>query len=189
MAGFRTPEIAREQMVLWAQRLEDAVPADHPVRQVDRLSEALASIARRRQEQVSGAGPRPIASVTDPSSRVMPDKEGQRKPNYNAQIAADTAAGMIVAEEVNDRAEDSGQLTPLLEQVAAHCGRLPQEASADSQYNTGVEPRFGQIKRGLGVRRFLHRGLAAVQAEWSLICTAVNVGILLRPWPEVARVL
>ena len=42
---------------------------------------------------------------------------------------------------------------------------------------------------GLGVRRFLRRGLEAVRTEWSLLCTAVNVGILLRHWPEVMKVL
>ena len=314
-------------------------------RQQERLSEALASIARHQEEHAVGPSPKAIASVTDPSSRVMPDKEGKSKPNYNGQIATDTTASVIVAEDVNDRADDSGQMTPMLEQVEVNCGSSPQEASADSQYNTGpeleklersgvvgylpdngkpsecpredtpsaqavlaaqagtvltdaqwealpkdgegritkaafrydaesdayvcpmgqvltfvrnsqdrkkwglairaqygscsvcatcpragmccrdpskgrtisrdqyegyrermrdrlktpegrsryrlrgptVEPRFGYIKRGLGVRRFLHRGLEAVRTEWSLICTAVNVGILLRHWPEVAR--
>lgn len=37
MSGFRKPEVARSQLVLWAQRLEDAVPMDHPVRHVDAL--------------------------------------------------------------------------------------------------------------------------------------------------------
>ncbi len=45
MAGFRPLEIARQQMVLWAQRLEDAVPADRPVRQVDRLLTSAAFAA------------------------------------------------------------------------------------------------------------------------------------------------
>lgn len=313
-------------------------------RQQERLQEALASIARRREES---PGSKAIASVTDPSSRVMPDKEGKSKPNYNAQIATDAAAGMIVAETVNDRAEDAGQLTPVLEEVRTHCGNLPDEASADSGYTTGpelekleqmgvrgylpdsgqrsesprentpaaqavaaaqagetlseeqwsalpkdgegriskaafrydeeaneyvcpmggrltyvrssqdrrqwgtairaqygncagcatcprakqccrdpvvgrtinrdqyerhrermrarmksaagreryrlrgqtVEPRFGYIKRGLGFRRFLRRGLEAVRTEWSLLCTTVNVGILLRHWSEVVKVI
>jgi len=52
-----------------------------------------------------------------------------------------------------------------------------------------IEPRFGHIKRGLGIRRFMRRGLEAVRTEWSMICTAVNMGILLRHWPEVSGVL
>ena len=32
MSRFRTPEVPRAQIVLWAHRLEDALPADHQVR-------------------------------------------------------------------------------------------------------------------------------------------------------------
>lgn len=322
-------------------------------RQQARLKEALAEMARRQEE--SAGEIKAIASTTDPTSRSMKDKEGRVKPNYNAQIAVETSVGMIVAEAVNDAAEDSGQLTPMLEQVETNCGAKPAAASADSQYNTGpelakleergivgylpdtgtnseagheddaeaaalsaarsgetlseaqwsalprdakgridksaftydrasdtyrcpanyslpmlrtsqdtkkkggvvvrtqygfathasgspppcascahataccrdpakgrtinrdqyedhrerlrtrmnsdagralykrrketVEPRFGQIKHGLGVRRFLRRGVEKVRTEWSLVCTAVNIGILLRHWKEVAVVL
>ena len=52
-----------------------------------------------------------------------------------------------------------------------------------------VEPRIGQIKHVLGLRRFVRRGLEAVRTEWALACTAVNVGILLKHWEEVAAVL
>lgn len=52
-----------------------------------------------------------------------------------------------------------------------------------------VEPRFGLIKYGLGIRRFLRRGLAAVRTEWELVATAVNIGILLRHWNQVRTVL
>lgn len=38
-----------------------------------------------------------------------------------------------------------------------------------------VEPVFGQIKGCRGFRDFLLRGLAKVQSEWSLVCTAHNL--------------
>ncbi len=38
-----------------------------------------------------------------------------------------------------------------------------------------VEPVIGQIKGARGFRQFLCRGLAAVQAEWALVCTAHNL--------------
>ena len=316
-------------------------------RQRDRLDKALRQIERRRQEHPSGKPPKPIASTTDPDSRSMKDKEGRSKPNYNGQAAVDDAQGVIAAAEVNDQPEDSGQLTPLVEQAIENCGQKPQAVSADSQYNTGpelasmeqkgvisylpdsgqnseaapadeavgqaleavaqgqtltneqwealprssrglidksafcydkqkdeyrcpagrwlrvlrtsrdtkkwgtairrqyghpmacgsceqaarcckdpakgrvinrdqyedhrqrlrermatpvgretyrrrkhtVEPRFGQIKHVLGVRRFMRRGLEAVRTEWSMVCTAVNIGILLRHWKEVVPIL
>lgn len=52
-----------------------------------------------------------------------------------------------------------------------------------------VEPRIGHIKHNLGVRRFLRRGIEKVKSEWIMVCTAVNLGILLRPWDEVVRTL
>jgi transposase len=38
-----------------------------------------------------------------------------------------------------------------------------------------VEPVFGWIKEALGFRRFSLRGLTKVQAEWDLVCLAVNL--------------
>lgn len=309
-----------------------------------RLQEALAGIRRRQEENPHGKTPKAIASTTDPQSRVMRDKEGRCKPNYNVQLAVDAAYGVIVATGASDATDDCGQLTPMLKEVEKQCEALPQEASADSAYNTGaelakleemkvvgylpdsgtnsgspspepgaadlaltaaqrgetlseeqwtalpkdsegriekaaftydasrdvyrcpmnlalpflrtsrdqkksgvvlrrqyggcaacatcakaslcckdpkkgrmvnrdqyeeyrdrlrarmatdagraryqlrrqtVEPRFGFIKHGLGIRRFLRRGLEAIHTEWVLICTAVNLGIVLRNWKAV----
>ena len=38
-----------------------------------------------------------------------------------------------------------------------------------------VEPVFGQVKEARGFRRFLRRGLEAVQSEWSMACTVHNL--------------
>jgi len=45
---------------------------------------------------------------------------------------------------------------------------------------TTSEPVFGQLKQALGFRQFLLRGLAKVQAEWALLCTAFNLRKLWR---------
>ena len=41
MSGFRRPEQPREQMVLWAQRLDDAIPVCHPVRPSSRTPKRM----------------------------------------------------------------------------------------------------------------------------------------------------
>ncbi|MDA0799456.1 MAG: IS1182 family transposase [Chloroflexi bacterium] len=38
-----------------------------------------------------------------------------------------------------------------------------------------VEPSFGQIKAGMGFRRFFYRGLRNVRGEWDLVCAAFNL--------------
>lgn len=110
-------------------------------RQRARLQQAVVQIERRQAEAAASGGTcKAIGSTTDPDSRCMKDKEGRSKPNFNAQLAVDTApAAMIVAAAVNDAAEDTGQLTPTLAQVEANCGQRPAAASADSGYNTGPE--------------------------------------------------
>jgi transposase len=47
-----------------------------------------------------------------------------------------------------------------------------------------VEPVFGILKEQQGARRFLLRGLAAVQAEWLLLAAAFNLRTLARLWQQ-----
>lgn len=42
MAGFRKPEVPRDQLVLWTHRLEDSLPADHSARLVDEIFRSAA---------------------------------------------------------------------------------------------------------------------------------------------------
>jgi len=42
-----------------------------------------------------------------------------------------------------------------------------------------VEPVNGNLKSNLGFRRFCRSGLAAVQAEWALMCIAHNLNRLI----------
>ncbi|MGI0140450.1 MAG: transposase, partial [Thermoplasmata archaeon] len=43
-----------------------------------------------------------------------------------------------------------------------------------------VEPVFGQVKQGRGLRQFLTRGLAKVRGEWHLWSLTHNLGKLYR---------
>jgi hypothetical protein len=53
---------------------------------------------------------------------------------YNAQIAVDAEAQIIVAQYVTQNGSDSGQLVPLVDAVEANLGRKPSEVSADAGY-------------------------------------------------------
>ncbi len=108
-------------------------------RKQETLQQALAQLARRQEAHAGSKPLKRIASTTDADSRTMKDKEGRSKPNYNTQVGVDDACGAIVAADVNDEPDDSGQLTPMVEQVVANCGDKPRSVSADSQYNTGPD--------------------------------------------------
>jgi transposase len=58
----------------------------------------------------------------------------------------------------------------------------PEGKAAYKLRKQTVEPVFGQIKEVRGFRQFLRRGLAAVSAEWSLVCTAHNLLKLGKAW-------
>ena len=55
--------------------------------------------------------------------------------------------------------------------------RLPSPAGAGRLWLAAAAPFlcFGWIKEVLGFRRFSFRGLEKVQAEWDLVCLALNI--------------
>ncbi|HEY4173430.1 MAG TPA: IS1182 family transposase [Rhodopila sp.] len=158
-----------------------------------KLAEALAAIERRSQEADADGGtpPKAIASTTDPDARVMPDKQAKSKPGYNAQIAVDAEAGVILACDVNDRPEDVGQLTPMLKQVQEQTGSLPHECSADSGYASGSE--LAELER-MNVSGYLpdagqNSGIAKPDDKQAEALAAARLGQALTPeqWSALPR--
>jgi transposase len=72
-------------------------------------------------------------NFTDPDSRIMKSKDGFVQA-YNAQIAVDSTAQVIVAQDVTQSAVDSGQLVPMTDAVETNLGRKPEQVSADAGY-------------------------------------------------------
>ena len=66
----------------------------------------------------------------------MPDgaHQGSFVQGYNAQIAVDGQAQVIVATAITQEANDKQQLAPMLERVEQNTGVRPEAASADSAY-------------------------------------------------------
>jgi transposase len=84
------------------------------------------------------AKPEPKAqkNFTDPDSRIMPDgaNKGSFVQGYNAQIAVDAHAQIIVAAEVTQTPNDKQQLEPMAESVKRNVGKLANVTSADAGY-------------------------------------------------------
>jgi transposase len=51
----------------------------------------------------------------------------------------------------------------------------PQNRQLYGHRKTTVEPVFGQIKQGMGFRRYLYRGIDKVASEWDMVCAAFNL--------------
>lgn len=80
--------------------------------------------------------PKAQRNFTDPESRIMPDgaNKGSFVQAYNAQIAVDDAAQIIVATAVTQTTNDKRQLVPMAERIVEQCGRLADVTSADAGY-------------------------------------------------------
>jgi transposase len=74
------------------------------------------------------------ASTTDPEARVMKMADGGFRPAFNAQLASDTASGVIVGLDVIDAGSDHGQLAPMLDQIERRYGQVPDEVLVDGGY-------------------------------------------------------
>lgn len=60
----------------------------------------------------------------------------------------------------------------------------PREKQKLKQRKTIVEPVFAQLKHNMGFRRWSFSGLAAVRAQWALLCTVHNLKKLLQLWQQ-----
>jgi len=74
------------------------------------------------------------ASSTDAEASVMKMADGGFRPAYNAQLASDCAAQVIVGVEVVTAGTDMAQLEPMVDQVQQRCGRLPGQWLVDGGY-------------------------------------------------------
>lgn len=72
-------------------------------------------------------------NFTDPESRIQPVRSGFIA-GYNALIAVDAHAQIIVSQHVQANAADHGALRPLLAGLRANLGSNPKEVSADAGY-------------------------------------------------------
>ena len=81
------------------------------------------------------------ANFTDPESSIMKGADGFVQ-GYNAQLAVDEEAQVIVAQGVTDQPPDNGNLAPMIERVEGHPDETPANATADAGYwNPEAEDR------------------------------------------------
>jgi transposase len=72
-------------------------------------------------------------NFTDPESRILKSKDGFIQ-GYNAQVAVDGEAQIVVAHALTPSTSDQDQLTALIDGIETNLGARPKEASADAGY-------------------------------------------------------
>jgi len=81
-------------------------------------------------------------NLTDPESQILKTRNGWVQ-GYNGQVMTDCESQVIVAQDVTGKANDVGQLRPLLERCEEVNGIRPEQVLADAGYwseeNAGLE--------------------------------------------------
>src|SRR2546425_4152112 len=87
-------------------------------------------------------------NFTDSDSRIMPDgaHKGSFVQAYNAQIAVDAEAQIIVAADITQEANDKKQLAPMLGQAVRNTGAKPEASSADTGYWSPEQVADNQVE-------------------------------------------
>lgn len=104
--------------------------------------------------------PKPKAqrNFTDPESRIMKGSDGFIQA-YNAQVAVDADAQIIVAHRLTNNGSDQDALLALLDTIEANTGEMPDEVSADNGFCSEAN------LEGLNARAV--RGYVAAFAEFA----------------------
>ncbi len=100
-----------------------------------RVADEKALSAKNRSSAKLAARPQAKAQInfTDRESRIM--RKGKSfEQAYNAQIAVDKRAQIIVAQTVTQESNDKLQLVPMGQLIKKNMGRLPNQYLADSGY-------------------------------------------------------
>ena len=123
-AGFTTVAAQHDQQ---AAELDDDDPPPPP--------SADSDLPRNTPPAKPDGTPQPKAqrNFTDPESRIMV-RDGGFLQAYNAQIAVDEEAQIIVAAALSNQAPDAEYFEPMLRRVVDNCDAVPACTTADSGY-------------------------------------------------------
>ena len=102
------------------------------------------------REIPAASEPQDRINLTDPDAKLLPGKKGGYHPAYNTQLAvqADTAAPLILAEDVSDESSDRRQLAPMVGQVIRNHPQT-QRVLVDTGYDNTAQ--IHHIEKAHGV--------------------------------------
>lgn len=134
----------REKRLAKIREAKAALEAEAKAAAEEEMRRRAAAEEKRRAEgrKKSGRTPAPPRekpdgkaqrNFTDPDSRILKTKDGYLQ-GYNAQLAVDAEAQLIVAHSLTPSMSDQDQLVPLVDGIKDTLGRRPKEASADAGY-------------------------------------------------------
>lgn len=112
----RTPAELAAQERAATERIERLKQAQEEVKQV----------AEQREKRKKGDGATARASTTDPEAHRMKMGDGGTRPAYNVEFDTDLDNLVIMGMDVVQAGSDSGQMEPMVQQIEADQGPLPE---------------------------------------------------------------
>lgn len=112
-----------------------------------RVEAALETLETEREKKPSAKAKAAVrASTTDPEARVMKMADGGFRPGFNAQlaVAGDPVGGprTIVGVNVTPVGSDMSSIGPMVQQVEARTGRIPEKLLADANHATLADIKY-----------------------------------------------
>ena len=106
----------------------------------EKLKEALQKLSEREASRVGrkDVSPKgPAVPLTDPDSRVLPNKAGGHAPNYTSVLATDADSGWILDTQVLPNNDEASSVLPAVNAIEQELGSKPGQVVADSGFNSG----------------------------------------------------
>jgi transposase len=160
----RSLEHCREQAALHLKAVlataDEYSPAHQALREAKareyqkRVDAALRALEVEREKKSSTKEKAAVrVSTTDPEARVMKMADGGFRPGFNAQlaVAGDPEGGprTIVGVNVTPLGSDTGSVRPMVEQIEARTGVIPDKLLADANHASLADIRY-LAGRGIG---------------------------------------
>jgi hypothetical protein len=129
--------VASERRIRTAQERA----ARERVERITAARQACAEIAKQREQRKENGkeNKEPRGSTTDSQARVMKMADGGFRPAYNVQVASVAGEQIVVAIDPSTTGSDRGLMRPMLEQVQASTGGLPEHYLADGGFGSAKD--------------------------------------------------
>lgn len=124
------------------KRLEERKAVEAAAKQeMEKKSDAEAKTGPDKNERVLPQ-PRDQENFTDPDSRIMPTGGKAFAQSYNAQVAVDAKAQIVVAATVSQNPKDMGLLIPVVNAAYENTDSIPKRVLADTGYKNERDLRL-----------------------------------------------
>jgi transposase len=121
-------EFEQENKLSARQKAAQERAARERIERLKQAQQEVKQVAEQREQRKKGNGESARANTTDPEVRRMKMGDGGFRPAYNVEFVTALDSLVIVGMDVINAGSDGGQMEPMVQQVEAEQGSLPEGA-------------------------------------------------------------